>query len=67
MSELKKDGIVPAAAIALVAAVAFLAWVFAQPGTLGMYRWGYQAPVLGLSALGVTPLVMALLLKRARS
>lgn len=48
-----------AACAAGAAMAAFLIWAFAQPGTLGMYRWGYRAPVLGLIALGVLPLVAA--------
>ena len=53
-----KSGLVWIAACAASAAMAaFLVWAFAQPGTLGMYRWGYRAPVLGLIALGALPVV----------
>ncbi len=48
------------AAAAFLVVVAFLAWAFAQPGTLGMYRWGYRLPVLGLLGLGTVPLVLAI-------
>lgn len=45
---------------AFAAMSALLIWAFVQPGTLGMYRWGYGAPILALAALGVLPLVVAL-------
>lgn len=46
--------------VTFVLMAAFMVWAFAQAGTLGMYRWGYSAPILGLCALGVVPLVVAL-------
>ncbi|GAB1458191.1 hypothetical protein MASR2M48_34990 [Spirochaetota bacterium] len=42
---------------------AFMVWAFFQEGTLGMYRWGYRAPVLALCALGILPLVVGMVLR----
>ncbi len=43
---------------------AFMIWAFNQPGTLGLYRWGYHVPFLALFALGIAPLVFALVLRK---
>lgn len=45
----------------------FMVWAFSQAGTLGMYRWGYSAPILALCALGLVPLVIALAARSLRS
>jgi len=47
------------AGAAFVAMAAFMIWAFSQPGTLGMYRWGYRVPVLALCAAGLLPIVVA--------
>jgi len=59
MKSTKGEQVWIAAGAASAAMAAFLVWAFAQPGTLGMYRWGYRAPVLGLIALGALPIVAA--------
>ncbi len=55
------------AAVTLALMAALLVWAFAQPGTLGMYRWGYSVPALVLCAIGVVPLVMALAARSLRT
>ncbi len=45
---------------AFTAMASLVGWAFLQPGTLGMYRWGYGAPVLALAALGIVPLAVAM-------
>lgn len=55
------------ALVTLALMAAFMVWAFAQAGTLGMYRWGYSAPILALCALGVGPLVIALAARSLRS
>lgn len=47
------------AAAAAAVMAAFLGWAFTRPGTLGMYRWGYVVPIVGLAATGAAPLVFA--------
>ncbi len=54
-------------AMALAAAIitaAFMIWAFNQPGTLGLYRWGYHVPFLAISALGIAPLLFALVYQK---
>jgi len=50
--------IVTISAAAFASMSAFLLWAFSQPGTLGMYRWGYRVPVLALCAIGLVPIVV---------
>ena len=59
MKRLVYRSVIIMAGTAAAAMAAFLIWAFAQEGTLGMYRWGYQKPVLALAALGLAPLVLA--------
>lgn len=47
------------AAAATAVMAAFLGWAFLGPGTLGMYRWGYVIPILGLAAAGLLPIPVA--------
>ncbi len=52
------------ASAAAAAMAAFMIWAFNQPGTLGLYRWGYHVPFLVLFALGIAPLVFVLVLRK---
>jgi len=55
------------AAVTLALMAALLVWAFVQPGTLGMYRWGYSMPFLLLCAIGVVPLVIAIAARSLRT
>lgn len=47
------------AAAAAAVMAAFLTWAFLSPGTLGMYKWGYVTPILGLAAAGALPILIS--------
>ena len=52
--------------VAFAVMAAFIVWAFYQAGTLGMYRWGYRAPVLFLCALGALPPIVSIVIRRTK-